>query len=115
MFEKNSQKLAAKPKFYKRVIKSFFLALGIITVSLLIGIIGYHHFEHLSWIDSFLNASMILSGMGPANTLNTDAGKIFAGVYALFSGIIFLISIAIILAPLFHRFLHKFHMEEKNQ
>lgn len=115
MFEKYSQKIAPKPKFYKRVFKSFSLAFTIIAVSLLIGIIGYHFVEKLSWIDSFLNASMILSGMGPSTPLSTTEGKLFAGIYALFSGIIFLISIAIILAPLFHRFLHKFHVDEKDE
>lgn len=115
MFEKYTQKIASKPKFYKRVFKSLLMASSIITISLLIGMLGYHHFENLSWIDSFLNASMILSGMGPATPLATDGGKLFAGLYALFSGIIFLISIAIILAPLYHRFLHKLHVEEDRE
>ena len=110
MFEKYNQKVASKPKFFKRVFKSFLYALFIIAFSLLMGIIGYHHYENLSWIDSFLNASMILSGMGQVSPLGTEGGKIFASFYALFSGIIFILSIAIILAPLFHRFMHKFHV-----
>lgn len=115
MFEKYSQKIASNPKFYKRVIKSLLLAGVIITISLLIGVLGYRYFENLSWVDSFLNASMILSGMGPATPLASSGGKIFAGIYALFSGIIFLITIAIILAPLYHRFLHKMHVDEEKE
>jgi hypothetical protein len=74
---------------------------------------GYSYFEKMNGTDAFLNASMILSGMGPVSTLETEEGKIFAGFYALFSGIVFLVVIAIIIAPIFHRFLHKFHMQDK--
>jgi hypothetical protein len=74
--------------------------------------IGYHHFEHMDWVDAYVNASMILSGMGPVSVLQTEGGKIFAGSYALFSGIAFLVVIAIIIAPVFHRFMHKFHIED---
>ena len=87
--------------------------MSIITASLLIGILGYHFVEDQPLVDAFLNAAMILSGMGPAAELHTDAGKIFAGLYALFSGTIVLVVMAVILAPLIHRFLHKFHMQEK--
>ena len=76
---------------------------------------GYHYSEDMPWIDAYVNAAMILSGMGPVTELHTNAGKIFAGSYALFSGIIFLVVIAVILAPLFHRFLHKFHLQDKPQ
>lgn len=74
--------------------------------------IGYHYFENMSWIDAYVNAAMILSGMGPVSPLNTDAGKIFAGTYALFSGILFLVIMAIMFAPVVKLFLHKFHMQE---
>ena len=80
-------------------------------IALLVGMIGYHKFEHLSWIDSFANASMILSGMGQLNPLKTSGGKIFASCYALFSGLAFIASIAVILSPVFHRFLVKAHLE----
>lgn len=73
---------------------------------------GYHHFEKMSWIDAYVNAAMILSGMGPVEALHTSEGKLFAGTYALFSGIVFLVVIAIIFAPVVHRFLHQFHMDE---
>jgi hypothetical protein len=73
---------------------------------------GYHHFEGMDWINAYENAAMILSGMGPVDSLHTEKGKIFAGTYALFSGVIFLIVIAIFIAPLFHRFLHKFMIKD---
>lgn len=72
---------------------------------------GYHYFEKLSWLDSFLNAAMILGGMGPVNVLSTRAGKIFAGCYALFSGIVFLAVAGLLFAPLVHRLIHRFHLE----
>jgi hypothetical protein len=77
--------------------------------SLFVGMLGYYYFEHLSWPDAFVNAAMILSGMGPLNPLNTTAGKIFAGCYALYSGLIFIVILGIILAPIIHRFFHKLH------
>jgi cellobiose-specific phosphotransferase system component IIC len=80
-----------------------------------IGMWGYHHFEHLNWIDAYLNAAMILSGMGPVNPVQSTEGKLFAGTYALFSGIVFLVIVGIIFAPIFHRFFHKFHIEEFKQ
>ncbi len=91
------------------------MAIGasIIFFSLLGGMFGYRYFEEMSWVDAYLNAAMILSGMGPVQTLQTEAGKIFAGSYALFSGILFLVTIAIVFAPVVHRFFHGFHLEEK--
>lgn len=76
--------------------------------------LGYSYYEKMNWVDAYINATMILSGMGPVSPLKTDAGKIFAGSYALFSGIIFLIVIAVIFAPLVHRFLHKFLIKESS-
>ena len=84
-------------------------------ISLFVGMLGYHFTENLDWLDSMLNASMILTGMGPVNTMTTTAGKLFASFYALFSGVVFLSTIAFILAPAAHRFLHKFHLDEKDQ
>jgi hypothetical protein len=86
---------------------------AIILASLAIGMAGYHYFEKLPWIDAFTNASMILSGMGPLAPIQTKAGKLFAGCYALFSGIAFISSIGVVFAPIYHRFLHKFHIESK--
>jgi hypothetical protein len=82
---------------------------------LFIGILGYHLTENLGWLDSLLNASMILGGMGPVDTLKTSGGKLFASFYALFSGVVFLITMSVVLAPILHRFLHKFHLDENEK
>jgi hypothetical protein len=88
------------------------MALTLLLISLLLGIAGYEHFEQLPWRDAFLNAAMLLGGMGPVDSPKTDAGKLFAGLYALFAGLVFLIGAGLIVAPLFHRLLHKFHWEQ---
>ena len=93
------------------------IGLLLIAAALFMGMLGYHLTEKLDWVDSFVNAAMILGGMGPVNTLKTDAGKLFAGCYALFSGLAFIAIVAIILAPVIHKFIHKIHLEsnEKDQ
>ncbi len=101
--------------FYQRLARSAAAALLVVAVALGIGMIGYRAFEPMSWVDAFVNAAMILSGMGPVASLQSDAGKIFAGCYALFSGLAFITSIGIIFAPAFHRFLHRFHVEESKR
>jgi hypothetical protein len=111
MFEHHKQPLLSPREFLIRQGIYFFVAIGIIAGSLAMGILGYHFFENLSWIDSLVNASMILGGMGPVNELHTNAGKLFASFYALYSGIVFLVSVGVIVAPLYHRFLHRFHLE----
>jgi len=110
MFEHHRQPLLPRAAFFLRLARHAGIALGIVLVSLAIGIVGYHVFEDLSWIDATVNAAMILGGMGPVNELNTNAGKLFAAAYALFSGLVFLVAIAVIFAPIVHRFLHRFHM-----
>ena len=112
MFEHRSKPLLPRRQFYARMTRSAAVALLVVAVALGIGMVGYRAFEPMSWVDAFVNAAMILSGMGPVSSLQTDAGKIFAGCYALFSGLAFLTSIGIFVAPAFHRFLHKFHQEE---
>jgi hypothetical protein len=113
MFEHKDHPLLPRQLFFRRMLYSLLLGLVLIMVSLVIGMMGYHHYENMSWIDAFVNAAMILSGMGPLAPLNTYGGKLFAGIYAIYSGIA-LISIAgIIFAPVFHRFLHRFHLENK--
>ncbi len=92
-----------KRVFYKKLFRNTLIGLILGAVSLLGGMWGYHFFEQMSWIDSYLNAAMILSGMGPVTELKTEAGKLFAGTYALFSGIIFLFVMALIFAPIVHR------------
>jgi hypothetical protein len=112
MFEHKSHPLLPVHLFYKRLFFSALVGLALVAVSLAVGMWGYHYFEGMRWIDAFVNAAMILSGMGPLLPIVTSGGKIFAGIYAIYSGIA-LISIAgIIFAPVFHRFLHRFHMEQ---
>jgi hypothetical protein len=111
MFESRKKPLLPRRAFYTRVAWSLALAFAIVLVSLGIGMAGYHGFENLSWLDAFLNAAMILSGMGPVTPMQSTAGKLFAGCYALFSGLALITTLAVIFAPLFHRFLHKFHLD----
>lgn len=113
MYERRTQALSPKRVFYARLTRSAVLGAAIILGSLCIGMAGYHYFERLPWLDAFTNASMILSGMGPLAPIQTKAGKLFAGCYALFSGIAFISSIGVVFAPIYHRFLHKFHIESK--
>jgi len=110
MYEHFRQPLIPRAVFFLRVVWHILIVLGIFLVSLAIGIVGYHEFEGLSWIDSTVNAAMILGGMGPMNVLQTNAGKLFASFYALFSGIIFLVAVAVLLAPVAHRLLHRFQI-----
>ena len=113
MYEKKHEPLLTKPDFIKRLGFNFFLTTLILLSSLGLGILGYYYFCHFSWIDSLLNASMILSGMGPTSTIHDSNiwGKVFASFYALFSGIGFISSVSILLAPIIHRFYHNFHIE----
>lgn len=111
MFEHHRQELLPRSQFMRRQARFTLVALGIILVSLAIGMLGYHVFESLSWMDAFLNAAMLMGGMGPVAPLTTDAGKLFAGLYALYCGLVLLISVGIFAAPIFHRFLHRFHLE----
>ena len=110
MFEHKKQPLISQKEFIKRVGRYALWAALLVGVSWLIGIIGYHSLEGMPWIDSILNAAMILGGMGPVDQLVTNAGKLFASFYALFSGIIFLVSVGVLLAPIIHRYMHKFHL-----
>jgi len=113
MYEKRHHPLAPLKIFLKRVVLNLLIGFALIGFSLGIGMIGYHHFEDMDGVSSFENAAMILSGMGPVDVLETSGGKVFAGIYALFSGTIFLIFIAIILAPIFHRFFHQFLIKNR--
>jgi len=106
------EKTLHRRKFIKSLARNLIIGLALIALALYIGMTGYRYFEGMSWTDSYLNAAMILSGMGPAQELKTEGGKLFAGTYALFSGVWFLVIIAIIFAPIFHRFFRQFHIEE---
>ena len=111
MFEHHKEPLASPSEFTKRMLRFGALAAGILLFSLGIGVLGYHFFEHLPWLDSLLNASMLLGGMGPIAPLNTTAGKLFASFYALFAGMIILVAAGVMATPIFHRILHHFHLE----
>jgi hypothetical protein len=111
MFEHKREPLLARRAFYGRFAWSVAATAGIVAFSLLMGSAGYHYLDGFPWIDALLNASMILAGMGPVDPLRSSAAKLFASFYALYSGIAFLTIVAIIMAPLLHRFLHKFHLE----
>ena len=112
MYERKTENLVPLVVFARRMTITFLLLLTVLAIALGLGIIGYHEFARLSWIDSILNASMILTGMGPVDRMTTDTSKLFASVYALFSGVVFLSSIGLLLAPIFHRILHKFHLDD---
>lgn len=111
MFEHRKAPLLPRQAFFTRLAQSVGIGFLLVLASLGIGMLGYHYFEHLPWIDAFANAAMILSGMGPLTTLQTYSGKLFAGSYALFSGLALILILGIIFAPVVHRFLHKFHLE----
>jgi hypothetical protein len=113
MFEHKSHPLATQAKFLRRLAKHFGWTLLIVGFSLAMGSCGYHYIAGLSWIDSFHNASMILTGMGPLNPMPSTPAKLFSSFYALYSGIAFLTMVATLLAPVAHRLLHRLHLEEE--
>lgn len=110
MFEHHKKPLLTRKEFLRRQVRYFLFSLLILFFSIGLGTGGYHVLGKLPWIDAFLNASMILTGMGPVDKLETNAGKLFASFYALFSGVAFLTFVAVLFTPLYHRFLHKFHL-----
>src|SRR5216110_572136 len=114
MFERKYEKLLPLPKFLGRLGRTLLVALGLVAVALSIGILGYRAIARLAWIDALLNASMILTGMGPVDPMTTTAAKLFASAYALFSGVAFLTIVGILFAPVVHRFLHRFHLETED-
>lgn len=112
MYEKRHQPLASPKKFARRLLRGFLFGMLLIAISLFIGMTGYHWICGLGWVDSLLNASMILTGMGPVSPMVSNAAKIFASMYAIFSGVVFLTTVGIMLAPVIHRILHKFHLQD---
>jgi len=112
MYERHLTPPLPVGRFLRRMVVHFCVALSVIAASLFAGILGYHRFEQMPWLDAFLNASMILGGMGPVETKLSEPGKLFAGVYALYSGLAFIAVIGILLAPVVHRLLHRFHWED---
>ena len=112
MYEHRRKPPLTRRRFLRRLLGHFAFAALLLILSLWAGMLGYEHYERLPWRDAFLNASMLLGGMGPVNNPVTPAGKLFAGCYALYAGLLFLVTSTIILAPLIHRILHLFHCDE---
>ena len=113
MYERHNHRVISRRDFAKRVGRHFLLSLGGIAIALSIGVAGYHFIARLDWIDALLNASMILGGMGPVNELCTSGAKLFASLYALFSGLVFVALAGLLVAPFLHRLLHRLHFDEE--
>jgi len=114
-FEKRQERPLSRRGFVLRMVRTLAVILVLVGISLFIGMLGYHLIEGMAWVDAFLNASMILGGMGPVDPMKTEAGKIFSGCYALFSGLAFLAMAGLMFGPIAHRILHRFHYEEDKE
>jgi len=112
MYEHRGIRPLTRKRFAWRVLRHFAAAQVLVAVSLGIGMAGYGYFEHLPWRDAFVNSAMLLGGMGPVDPLKTDAGKVFAGLYALYAGLVFLIVAGVLLVPVVHRVIHRFHWQD---
>lgn len=111
MFEHHKEPLQPRKEFFSRQLQYLAFALLILSASLGVGTVGYHVLGNIRWLDAFLNASMILTGMGPVDKMETDGGKLFSALYAIFSGVAFLTFVGVLFAPVYHRFMHKFHLD----
>jgi hypothetical protein len=114
MYESKTETPLHRRRFLGRLLGHLGVAAGLLAVSLGVGIVGYMTLEDLSAMDAFLNASMLLGGMGPVNTPKTEAGKLFAGCYALYAGLVFIVTAALIFTPIVHRVLHQFHWDDED-
>jgi hypothetical protein len=115
MFEHRTERLLPWPRFLLRLLGHLGIAATVVATALAAGVAGYHYLEGLAWVDAVLNAAMILGGMGPVDPLHTTRGKLFAAAYALFAGVVFLLVAGLLLAPIFHRLLHHFHLELEDE
>jgi hypothetical protein len=113
MYEHRREPLLPRRMFLARMATHSLGAAGLVFGALWFGMVGYHWIEGMPWLDAYLNAAMILGGMGPVTELHTTSGKIFAGTYALFAGIVFLAGMSVVLAPIVHRAMHRFHLGGK--
>jgi hypothetical protein len=113
MYEHRRTRPLPPSRFALRMLGHFAVAGALVGVSLLGGIWGYEHYERLAWREAFLNAAMLLGGMGPVDAPRSDGGKLFAGLYALYAGLVFLLVAGLLLAPVIHRILHRFHWDEE--
>ena len=113
MYEPKSDPPLLRKFFARRLCKHALIAVGVVAFSIALGMAGYRGFEHLSPLDAFLNTTMLLGGMGPVNPPVTDAGKLFAGFFALYAGLVFIVTAALLFTPLLHRLMHRFHWDDK--
>ena len=113
MYESRSTRPLTRPEFHRRLLGQAAWVMALLVGSLLLGIVGYMVFEQLSLVDAFLNAAMLLGGMGPVNPPQTVGGKVFAGCYALYAGLVFIVTAAMMFSPFLHRLLHHFHWDDK--
>jgi len=114
MYETRLHQPLPLPRFLRRLLLHAAFSISLIVGSLAIGMAGYGYFEHLPWRDGFLNSAMLLGGMGPVDPPQTNGGKLFAGFYALYAGLVFIVCVSVVLAPVVHRVLHKFHWDRQN-
>ena len=114
MYEARHQPLLSRARFLRRLFGHTAVVIGLIGASLVLGMIGYVAFEQLSWLDAFLNAAMLLGGMGPVHLPRTEAGKLFAGCFALYAGLVFIVVAALLVSPVLHRVLHRFHWDRSS-
>ena len=112
MYESKTHTPIPRRHFVKRVLLHVAAALTLLLLSIMLGMAGYMYFEQLPWRDAFLNTAMLLGGMGPVDAPRTDEGKLFAGLFALYAGLVFLVAVALVFAPVVHRVMHKFHWEQ---
>lgn len=112
MYESRRQPLLSLLHFLQRIALHIVLSIALLLFSLVFGMAGYRITEHMAWDDAFLNVAMLLGGMGPVNPPQTEVGKIFAGVFALYAGLVFIVCAAVVLTPVLHRVLHHFHLED---
>ena len=115
MYEHRSHPPLSRRRFVARLLRHCAAAAVLLALSLALGMAGYEHFERLPSRDAFLNAAMLLGGMGPVNNPTTPDGKLFAGWYALYAGLVFIVTATLMLAPVLHRMLHRFHCDERDQ
>jgi hypothetical protein len=113
MYEHHTAPLLPKRQFYLRLAGHVLVVGVVVLVSLVVGMVGYRYFAQKTWVDAFLNASMLLGGMGPVGDLPNDRAKMFAGLYALYAGLVFIASAGIIITPIAHRILHRLHMDDE--
>ncbi|HSI44581.1 MAG TPA: hypothetical protein VK950_00265 [Methylophilus sp.] len=115
MYESKTKTPIPHKLFIKRVALHTVIATGLLLLSLAIGMAGYMHYEQLAWRDAFLNSAMLMGGMGPVDAPKTDDGKVFAGLYALYAGLVFIVTVGLVLTPIVHRIMHRFHWQQDSK